>query len=212
MRTSFKTAKGTELPLMNLKGKEYLTVAQRNVWFREDHPAGDIETSIAGEDKETKMVLFKADIYDCNRNHLASAHKMCTYSQFKDYVEKAETGAVGRALALCGYGTQFAGDDLYEGEHLGEGKVVDSPQPQAVIVPKSGPQPETHNKPFVTEIIYEGKTQAQTKYLKQLLINLGIEDKERVIKINNAAREQKTPMSKLSDLAKDIMNGDQHAH
>ncbi len=35
---NFKTAKGTELPLLNLRGKQYLEVRFRLVWFREDHP------------------------------------------------------------------------------------------------------------------------------------------------------------------------------
>ena len=40
---------------------------------------------------------------------------------FADYLEKAETRAVGRALAMCGYGTQFA-PELEERE-----RIVDSP-------------------------------------------------------------------------------------
>lgn len=36
---------------------------------------------------------------------IATARKRETEGGFPDYIEKAETGAVGRALAMCGYGT-----------------------------------------------------------------------------------------------------------
>ena len=35
----------------------------------------------------------------------ATAKKRETEMGFPDYIEKAETGAIGRALAMCGYGT-----------------------------------------------------------------------------------------------------------
>ena len=39
-----------------------------------------------------------------------------------DYIERAETGAIGRALAALGLGTQFSGDEFDE-RH----RIVDSP-------------------------------------------------------------------------------------
>jgi hypothetical protein len=36
---------------------------------------------------------------------IATARKKETEIGFPDYIEKAETGAIGRALAMCGYGT-----------------------------------------------------------------------------------------------------------
>jgi hypothetical protein len=39
---------------------------------------------------------------------MATATKMENVRGFPDYLEKAETGSVGRALAYCGFGTQFA--------------------------------------------------------------------------------------------------------
>jgi len=52
----------------------------------------------------------------------AQATKMETAREFPDYLEKAETGSIGRALALCSYGTQFA-PDMHEGD-----RVADAPQ------------------------------------------------------------------------------------
>jgi hypothetical protein len=46
------------------------------------------------------------------------------YDDFRDYLEKAETKALGRALAALGFGTQFTPDfDFAEGQE----KVVDAP-------------------------------------------------------------------------------------
>lgn len=123
-RASFKTKKGTELPLINLRGKEYLTVAQRLVWFREEHPDFSIVTEIEDKDWEAKWVIMRAVIMDADKRILAVARKTESKAGFGDYLEKAETGAIGRALALLGYGTQFAADELDEGE-----RIVDSPQP-----------------------------------------------------------------------------------
>src|SRR3546814_7260726 len=49
-----------------------------------------------------------------------------TPKDFGDYIEKAETKAIGRALGALGFGTQFT-DDFDEGhERNGERNVVDS--------------------------------------------------------------------------------------
>src|ERR1043166_2303439 len=118
---TFKTKAGTELPLLNLKGKDYLQVAHRIQWFREEHPNWTIKTEIIHHDEKRSVV--KADIGVLSDSHhlvlIASAHKTETAQGFGDHLEKAETGAVGRALAMCGYGTQFT-TDLDEGERLAD--------------------------------------------------------------------------------------------
>lgn len=128
-RKSFKTAKNLELPLLSLKGREYLQVMHRIQWFRSEQPTGVIKTSmlaLAGEGVN-EYAVFKAEIFietDKGAMMIATGHKKETRGGFDDFIEKAETGAVGRALALCGYGTQFASDDLDEGTRL-----ADSPAP-----------------------------------------------------------------------------------
>lgn len=125
---SFKTQKGTELPLLNLKGKPYLQVAHRLVWFRELHGNGIIKTSIidkGGEGKDS-FATFKAEIFiDLGQGPVlvATAHKTETRGGFPDYLEKAETGAIGRALAIAGFGTQFTGDELDEGDRLADSPI-----------------------------------------------------------------------------------------
>jgi hypothetical protein len=130
----FKTEKGTELLIITLKGKEYLEVKFRLVWFREDHPLWSIETSYV--EMSEKHALACAIIRDENSRLIAMAHKREDKDGFPDFHEKAETGAIGRALALIGYGTQFCADELDEGE-----RIVDSPvaKPVPVTTPKAVP-------------------------------------------------------------------------
>ena len=52
-----------------------------------------------------KAVVMKATIKDMLGTVIATARKRETQAGFPDYIEKAETGAIGRALAMCGYGT-----------------------------------------------------------------------------------------------------------
>lgn len=138
-RTSFKTEKGTELPLLNLKGKEYLQVAQRLVWFLEEKTDWSIETEFSIETSDAAKA--KATIRDERGRIRSTGHKLETATGFPDFHEKAETGAVGRALALVGYGTQFTGDDFDEGERLADAPISpaspEGPKKQIDMTPKA---------------------------------------------------------------------------
>jgi hypothetical protein len=135
---TFRTAKGTELPLLNLKGKDYLQVMHRLVWFREERPTWAIETELLRLDG--KSCVARAVIKDDQGRIIATAHKSETESGFPDFIEKSETGATGRALALCGYGTQFCAEELEEGERL-----ADSPVARINPVRPDQPGPEDGN-------------------------------------------------------------------
>lgn len=139
MIRNFRTPKGTELPLLNLRGKEYLETKFRLVWFREEMPLARIETDIIHYEPTGSVV--KATIRDDKGNILATAHKTEDPQGFQDHLEKAETGAIGRALAMCGYGTQFVGDDLAEGGPADSPRSVAIPAPIAGKVP--APKPPT---------------------------------------------------------------------
>ena len=89
-------------------GAEYLPVQARVHWFRTLNPRGRVETEMLFYDPSQQTAVFKASVYDGENRLLAQATKMETAKGFADYLEKAETGAIGRALALAGYGTQFA--------------------------------------------------------------------------------------------------------
>ncbi len=89
-------------------GAEYLPVQARVHWFRTLNPHGRVETEMLFFDPNAQIAVFRASVYNGDGKLLATATKMETAKGFADYLEKAETGAIGRALALAGYGTQFA--------------------------------------------------------------------------------------------------------
>lgn len=110
--------------LIKVQGnKEYLPVASRLVWFRQEHPDWGIETRPVEINIDKSYAIFEASVYNAEGKIMAKGTKMETARGFADYMEKAETGAIGRALAVCGFGTQFA-PELEEGE-----RIVDSPLP-----------------------------------------------------------------------------------
>ncbi len=124
--------------------RDYLPVQWRLVWFREQCPGGSIETEMLhlDLDRETEeelliwnnekkqnekvvkhakgFVIFHAVVKD-GKGGVGTGTKSEKAASFPDFIEKAETGAIGRALAALGYGTQFA-PELDE-EH----RIVDSP-------------------------------------------------------------------------------------
>lgn len=116
----FKTKNGTELPILNLKGKPYLQVAHRMIWMREERPTWSIETEQLVNEKDYS--IFKCTIKDETGRVIATAHGREDYKHFPDAIEKSETKSIGRCLALCGYGTQFAEIDFDEMP-----RIVDSP-------------------------------------------------------------------------------------
>lgn len=107
--------------LIDLKGKQYLQIMWRLVWFREEKPLWSIDTKL--EQLTENHAVFSAKISDENGVQKASGYGSESMKDFRDFIEKAETKAIGRALAMLGYGTQFA-PDLDEGE-----RIADSPMP-----------------------------------------------------------------------------------
>ena len=106
-------------------GRTYLPVSARIVWFRQEHPDWSIETEAVEINHEKQYAIFRARICDGDGKLMATGTKKEDVKGFGDYIEKSETGSVGRALALCGFGTQFS-PDLDESS---AGRFADSPQP-----------------------------------------------------------------------------------
>ena len=126
--------------LTNIKGKEYLEVKWRLVWFRQDRPL-DSEWGIRTipEIATEERAVYRAQIVSPEGVIVAEGTKSETQDGFPDFIEKAETGAIGRALAVCGYGTQFCGGELDEGK-----RIVDSPVDRK---PTSAPQKKRKSQP-----------------------------------------------------------------
>ena len=94
--------------LVTLGGKgEYLEVKWRLLWLRTEHPDAIIETELVK--LEERDAVFKARV-TIPGGGSATGWGSETASDFRDFLEKAETKAIGRALAALGYGTQFCHD------------------------------------------------------------------------------------------------------
>lgn len=125
--------------MMTLKGKDYLPVAPRIGWFREDYPEGIIEVEhVSITDDHAIFRCTVTAIKDGEVKGRATDYGSESKRDFGDFIEKASTKATGRALAALGYGTLMAPelDELP--------RIVDTPQqraPQAAQRPRSGPKP-----------------------------------------------------------------------
>ncbi len=116
-QTTFDPAKH----LSKVSGRDYLEVKWRLVWLRSVHPDAVIETELV--EHRNNMAVFRAKVT------LASGASATGWGSegagdFGDYLEKAETKALGRALAALGFGTQFCPDYDFGAEQQ---RVVDSP-------------------------------------------------------------------------------------
>jgi len=109
--------------LRNLKGQQYLDVKWRLMWLREEHPDAAISTTMVTLDLDQDLAVFKAEVIIPGKG-IASGHGSETKQDFpQGWVEKAETKAIGRALAALGFGTQFA-TELDEGERVADAPVT----------------------------------------------------------------------------------------
>jgi hypothetical protein len=121
---------------INLKGKLYLPARRRVQWMRGNpvpHPEWTIDTEIVDHERGKRTspsrvdggyAVVRANIYDETGRLIATGLKSEYSENFSDYLEKAETGAIARALAIAGYGTESA-LDLDEGAEAG--RIADSP-------------------------------------------------------------------------------------
>src|SRR5712691_7422502 len=150
--------------------RDYLPVQWRLAWFRSLCPEGSIKTEMLhlDLDRETEeeidmwneeknqhekvvkrangFVVFRAVVKD-GKGGIGAGTKSEKAASFPDYIEKAETGAIGRALAALGYGTQFTGDEFNEAH-----RIVDSPVTRNV--PPSGSnkrKPTISARPTIAE-------------------------------------------------------------
>ena len=176
--------------LMSLKGKAYLDVQNRMIWFLRDQrdliarglatTSYVIRTELVEQDRQAGFAQFKTYVRDVLGNE-ATMYGSETAKDFGDYAEKASTKSLGRALAMLGYGTQFAAE-MDEGE-----RVVDSPvnAPVARREPHLGEQRKktpanTADSPASSQRVPESHattaTKGQCERMRKYREALGISD------------------------------------
>ncbi len=117
--------------MMNLKGKDYLNVQNRLLWFIRDQRemvaraiatcSYVVRTELVELDREAGFAHYKTYVRDVLGNE-ATMYGSETARDFGDYAEKASTKSLGRALWALGYGTGMA-PEMDESED----RPVDSP-------------------------------------------------------------------------------------
>ena len=116
--------------LSDLSGRDYLEVKWRLLWLRTEHPDAIIETELVKHGGG--LALFRARV-SVPGGGTATGWGSETADDFADFIEKAETKALGRALAALGYGTQFCEDFDFSAQSQKRGK-------RAAAVAAVGPQ------------------------------------------------------------------------
>lgn len=115
------------LYLSKFDGRDYLEVKWRLLWLRTQHPDARVSTEIVKHNEENGFALFRAEV-EVPSGGKATGWGSETVRDFHDYIEAAETKALGRALASLGFGTQFCSDfDFSANARPGTNQVVDAP-------------------------------------------------------------------------------------
>jgi hypothetical protein len=135
---------------IDYKGRDYLPVPARLAWLVKEHPSYSITTLV---DHAAKPLVATAHVRifkdDGTLLREATAIKVGAGTGAANTPMGVETGAVGRALGMLGFGTMQAGEDFEEdGEVMGgiadspvERKQAPLPPVAKIGAPKPAPQP-----------------------------------------------------------------------
>ena len=157
--------------IVNIKGKEYQTVALRVQKFREAHPTWALTSEVLFRDAD--CVVMKSIIADETGRVLATGHaeeyRKSSQINGTSALENAETSAHGRALAALGIGgTEFASaNEVQNAIHQ---------------------QAKPHPKRPALEVAF--KAVATLDDLKNLWANLSDEDKKIAADLKDIAKER----------------------
>jgi hypothetical protein len=133
-------------------GPDYLDVKWRLLWLRREHPDAEIVTELVQHDPQ--MAIFKATV-TVSTGGKATGYGSETASDFPDFIEKAETKAIGRALNALGYGTQFG--DFQRPEDVGSERGLEMPNREMASAARPVALPRRNERPVN---LSEGKNQS----------------------------------------------------
>lgn len=128
----------------NIKGRQYIDVAQRIQGFWELYPQGRIVTEMVADDG--KRCVFKAEAYDMAEGGaglLATGHAYEVDSgrgvNATSYIENCETSAVGRALGMLGIGST---DSIASADEVMNAQQRQAQAAKTAKKPAPAPQPQ----------------------------------------------------------------------
>ena len=120
--------------LTKIDGRDYLEVKWRLLWLRTEYPTARLTTELVKFDDG--FALFRAEA-TLPTGASATGWGSETIHDFADYIEAAETKAIGRALAGLGFGTQFCRDFDFAAAARAEAsqpQIVDAPVAYQTLV------------------------------------------------------------------------------
>jgi hypothetical protein len=160
--------------LTKVNGSDYLEVKWRLVWLREQHPDATVATEMVSHDGS--LAIFKA-LVTIPGGGSATGWGSEGQDDFRDYIEKAETKAIGRALAALGFGTQFCPDFDFGAQ---AGRVVDAPidfnATRGRRMAAQQGAAERDERPAATAS--QAATQRQIRYVQAIAREAGLGDAE----------------------------------
>lgn len=128
----------------NIKGRQYIDVAQRIQGFWELYPQGRIVTEMVADDG--KRCVFRAEAYDMAEGGaglLATGHAYEVNSgrgvNATSYIENCETSAVGRALGMLGIGST---DSIASADEVMNAQQRQAQAAKTAKKPAPAPQPQ----------------------------------------------------------------------
>jgi hypothetical protein len=158
--------------LTKVGASDYLEVKWRLVWLREAHPDAAIETELVSNDDQ--LAVFRARV-TIPGGGSATGWGSEGYNDFRDYLEKAETKALGRALAALGFGTQFCPDFDFGAT---QGAVVDSPIDFASTRGRRLADGQADNGDRRVASLNQPVTPRQLKFIQAIAREKGLSDDE----------------------------------
>lgn len=130
-----------KLKTINIKGKEYVEVNERLIYFRKNFPNYSLTTEIV-EKTDQSITILASILNEEGRvisNGLAEEFKGSTFINKTSYVENCETSAWGRALGNFGIGIE---NGVGSYEEVANAKLnQDKPEPK--VSSKTPPKKKT---------------------------------------------------------------------
>jgi len=163
---------------VNIKGKEYATVASRVGIFRKYFPAYSIITEIVTDDEQ--RVIIKASILDENNKTISTGYAEEIRGQglinTTSAIENAETSAIGRALAAFGliggeYASSFEVENAIQKQNNTTDTKVNTPNDVKSIIQQENEKLKAANLSVYMQdnmLIIQGKSFGHQNLIKKL--------------------------------------------
>jgi len=169
-----------KVPKINIKGKEYATVASRVEIFRKHFPLYSITTELIVDDEQ--RVVMKAEIKDENNRILADGYSEEIRGEglinTTSAIENCQTSAIGRALAAFGliggeYASSFEVENAISKQQTNHISTISSNSASSLkdlLLQENEKLKPANLSVYLQEdmLIVQGKSFGQQKLLKEL--------------------------------------------